>query len=68
MVKGIVWFIGMAVAIIGLLAVSFLCVSGLVYFICWGFGFPWSWQLCIGVYALILLLRGVFQVVVKTKE
>ena len=68
MAKGIAWFIGITIAIIGLLAVSFLVVSGLVYFVCWGFGFQWSWQLCIGVYALIILLRGIFSIVVKTKE
>lgn len=53
-------FIG-AITIFALLGLSYLLTAGLVYLVCLGFGLEWSWLLSLGVWALMILLRGVFK-------
>lgn len=48
--------------VVALLGISYLCIAGLVYLVCLGLGFEWSWLLSLGVWALIILLRQVFKV------
>lgn len=48
--------------VVALLGISYLGTAGLVYLVCLGFGFEWSWLLSLGVWALIILLRQVFKV------
>ena len=49
------------IALIALLALSFLLTSGLVWLVCWAFSFTFTWKLAVGVYAVIALLGGVFK-------
>lgn len=60
--------LGTITFILIVIAVSFLIVSGLLYFACWGLGFAWSWQLCVGIYAVMILLGSVFRITVTSKE
>lgn len=53
-------FIGFMIVVF-LVALSYLATAGLVYLVCLGFGFEWSWLLSLGVWALMILLRGVFK-------
>lgn len=46
-------------------AVSFLITAGIVWVICWAFGFLFTWKLVIGIWAVLFLLRTVFNVTVK---
>lgn len=50
-----------AIALFALLGLSYLLTAGLVYLVCLGFGFEWSWLLSLGVWALLILLRSVFK-------
>lgn len=47
--------------VVFLLGLSYLATAGLVYLVCLGFGFEWSWLLSLGVWALLILLRSVFK-------
>lgn len=40
---------------------EFALIASLVLLVCLGFGFEWSWLLSLGVWALMILLRGVFK-------
>lgn len=40
------------------LGLSYLIVAGLVWIICFGFGLEWSWLISLGVWALLILIRG----------
>ena len=53
-------FIGFLM-VVALLGISYLATAGLVYLVCLGFGFEWSWLLSLGVWALIILLKQVFK-------
>lgn len=53
-------FIGLMIVVF-LLGLSYLLTAGLVYLVCLGFGLEWSWLLSLGVWALMILLRGVFK-------
>lgn len=44
-----------------LLGLSYLVTAGLVYLVCLGFGFEWSWMLSLGIWALLILLKMVFK-------
>lgn len=52
-------FIGLMIVVF-LLALSYLGTAGLVYLVCLGFGFEWSWLLSLGVWALLILLKQIF--------
>lgn len=53
-------FIGFMLVVF-LLGLGYLGTAGLVYLVCLGFGFEWSWLLSLGVWALLILLRSVFK-------
>ena len=53
-------FIGFLL-VLALLGISYLGTAGLVYLVCLGFGFEWSWLLSLGVWALLILLRSIFK-------
>lgn len=53
-------FIGLMIVVF-LVGLSYLLTAGLVYLVCLGFGFEWSWLLSLGVWALLILLRSVFK-------
>lgn len=44
-----------------LLGLSYFVTAGLVYLVCLGFGFEWSWMLSLSVWALLILLKLVFK-------
>lgn len=46
-------------------AISFLITAGIIWVICWAFGFLFTWKLVIGIWAVLLLLKNVFSVTVK---
>lgn len=52
-------FIGFMLVVF-LLGLSYLATAGLVYLVCLGFGFEWSWLLSLGVWALLILLKQIF--------
>lgn len=39
-----------------LIAASIATTGGLVWLVCWAFGFAWSWKLSIGVWGVMTLL------------
>ena len=54
--------------IIVVLALNFGLVAGLVWIICWAFGFAFSWKVVIGVYAVLCLFEMVFAKINSGKE
>ena len=40
---------------------NFLIISAFVWFICWGFNYPFSWPLVVGLWASFALLRYLFR-------
>lgn len=49
------------------LAVSFFATAGLIWVVCWALGFVWSWKLCIGIWALMILASSVFKSTTKNE-
>ena len=45
--------------------VSFFITAGLVAIICWAFGFMFTWKLALGVFAIYVLVKGIFNITVK---
>lgn len=45
--------------------VSFLITAGIVWVICWAFGFLFTWKLVIGIWTVLVLLKNIFNVTVK---
>lgn len=37
---------------------SFLISAGLIWVVCWAFGFAWSWKLALGLWVIILLVSN----------
>ena len=50
--------------IILILSIDFLLSAGLVWIVCWAFGWTFTWPIAIGVYAITILIHGVFRVTV----
>ena len=51
--------IGIIIAIFAaILAVEFLISAGLVWLVCWAFGWSWSWKLCVGIFAAMLIVSA----------
>lgn len=46
------------IAIAAALGISYLATAGIVWLICLGFGLEWSWLLSLGVWALLILIKG----------
>lgn len=42
-------------------ALSFLLTSGLVWVVCWAFGFVFTWKIAIGIWVVLLILQSVFK-------
>lgn len=38
------------------IAASLLVTGGLVWLVCWAFGWAWSWKITIGVWAILFLI------------
>lgn len=49
-------------------AVSFGFTALLVYAACWAFAFTFTWKIAFGVWAVLLLVRGIFSVTVTNKK
>lgn len=45
-------------AIAAVLGISYLAVAGILWLVCLGFGLEWSWLLSLGVWALLILIKG----------
>lgn len=60
--KGIACF-GIICIIIVVLAASYLVIAGLSYLICLGFGLVWTWLLALAVWAAIILLWVIAQII-----
>lgn len=56
------------IAVLFVMALSFLLVAGLVYLVCLGFGFAFSWFLALGVWALMVLLKSIFSATIKVSK
>ena len=39
-----------------IIGISFSCVAGIVYVICWAFDFTFTWKLTVGIYAAMILI------------
>jgi len=37
---------------------SFLISAGLIWVVCWAFGFAWSWKLALGLWVVMLLVSS----------
>lgn len=43
--------------------ISFSVIAGLTWLVCLGFSFEWSWQLSLGVWALIMLIASAINMI-----
>ena len=43
--------------------ISFSVIAGLTWLVCLGFGFEWSWQLSLGVWALIMPIASAINMI-----
>ena len=41
--------------------IVFGIVSLLIWLICWGFALTFSWKLCVGIFAVVILLSLIFK-------
>ena len=60
MLGKILGFIITILIAVGILGLAYFIVAGLTYLICLAFGFPWSWLIALGVYAVIILIKLFF--------
>lgn len=49
------------VFIVGILALSFVLTSAIIYGICWAFKLTFAWRYAFGVWLVLLLARSVFK-------
>lgn len=42
------------------IAIGFGITSGLVYVVCWTFGFKFTWKIAIGIYLILVILKALF--------
>lgn len=54
--------------IVGAVALSFFITAGIIAGICWAFSLAFSWKLAVGVYLVLVLVRGIFQVTVSNSK
>lgn len=47
------------VIIMAIYGLSFVITAGLVYGVCWSFGWPYSHKIALGVWMITLLVKGV---------
>lgn len=49
-------------------AISWICTCGIIKFITMCFGLTFSWAIATGIWLVILLLKGIFNVTVKNES
>ena len=49
------------------IALSIGSVGFLYWIICWAFHLTFSWRICIGVWTVLALLKGIFSITVNAK-
>lgn len=47
--------------VLGVLALVFLILSGLIWTFCWAFGFVFMWKYVFGVWAVLILSKFFFK-------
>lgn len=53
---------------LAILCLSFLATAGLAWLVCWAFSLVFSWKIAIGVWAILALLSGVFNVTIHKER
>ena len=61
------YFLG-CLGVLFLYALSWLITCGLVYLICLCFGLLFTWPIATGIWLLMILLKGVFNITVNNKK
>lgn len=67
MVKFLVFLIAALIGL-GLVGLSFLFSSGIIWLICWAFNLIFSWKAAFGLWLLLLLISGFFKADVKVEK
>lgn len=57
--------LGTIVYVLGTIVFSFFLNTGLVWVACWAFGWTFSWKLAIGIYVVEVILKSIFNIIVK---
>ena len=52
--------IAQIIAVVLVLAGSFLGTAGILWLICWCFGWGWSWQLSLGTWLILFVAKQFF--------
>ncbi len=55
MKKAVLFYVAGILITFGL---SFLISAGLIWVVCWVFGFAWSWKLAVGLWVVMLLVSS----------
>lgn len=51
---------------LGTIAFSFFLNTGLIWIACWAFGWTFTWKLAIGIYVVEVILKNIFNIIVKS--
>lgn len=46
---------------VGIMALSFVLTSAIIYGICWAFKLTFAWRYAFGIWLILLILRSVFR-------
>ena len=58
--KIIAIILGVAI-FVGVLALSFVATSAIIYGICWAFHLTFTWRYALGIWLILLILRSIFR-------
>jgi hypothetical protein len=58
--KIIAIILGVAI-FVGVLALSFVLTSAIIYGICWAFKLTFAWRYAFGIWLVLLILRSIFR-------
>ncbi len=58
--KIIAIILGVAI-FVGILALSFVLTSAIIYGICWAFRLTFAWRYAFGIWLILLLVGGIFE-------
>ena len=58
--KIIAIILGVAI-FVGVLALSFVLTSAIIYGICWAFKLTFAWRYAFGIWLILLLIGGIFE-------
>jgi hypothetical protein len=58
--KIIAIILGVAI-FVGILALSFVLTSAIIYGICWAFKLTFAWRYAFGIWLILLLVGGIFE-------